>query len=1080
MPSAARTGYTFKGWKNRAGGSVYQSGEAFTVDAETENVEFVAQWQANRYAVRFNGNGATGGNMPDQAFIYGQAQALAANAYQRDGHTFIGWARSENATYADYAPGAQVNNLTSEDGGVITLYAVWQPNTYTVVFHGIPASGDDVVTGAMDDQTFTFGSAANLNANRFARAGFTFAGWSRSAGASWAVYGDKDPVDDLVSHADINKAINLYTVWTPKSIAVSFDGNGATYGGMDPEVYAYIPGQNARGNKLPGNGFVRIGYTFDGWEAVVGGKYGLEENDRIVADEGDATNLLNALIKGGLTAVTLHARWKPNTYSIVFNGNGADEASAMSDQMFTYDEAAKLQSNRFEKAGHTFDHWNTRPDDSGKSFSDTQTILNATTVRNGALTFYAIWTPNTYRVHYSANGGNGQMADSVFSYDVSYNLASNAFTREGFAFSGWKAAGSEDQTYADEARVINLSDVNNDLITLEAQWSPVTCTIQFVDDDGVKVLKQPEQYAYGTKAKDIVQPAAPVKASDGKTDYTFTGWEPLLADVTGDMIYRATYNNVRHSYTVTWVIDGVKSQEVYAYGDTPSYQMGAMPVKASDDRYDYQFSGWDKTLVPVTKDALYEARFTRQPRRFTVTWIMGNSRLVQGLPYDSVIDQPQNPTREGYVFSGWDREVPNYMPANNLTFTAKWEKRLYSVRFVNYNGNLLQYEQLNYREIPVYKGIEPKREDDGEKVYTFTGWTPVITEVLGDVTYTAVFTTRPIGYIEFVNDDGTVLQGGNAVYGSMPAYTGATPRKAPSAEEVYEFAGWTPKLAKVTGDATYTATYTAKPRDYNVQFVDEDGTVLQSGSAAYGSTPVYSGQTPKKAKDDAYTYAFREWTPAVSEVTGDAVYTAVYYAKPRYQLMANMQSSGATSIKISWTGISNAAGYDIFFSRCNSSGVTREPKLIKTISAKGKNTRGKTLGYVVTGLKKKLCYKAEIRAYRWVKGKKVYIAYSPMVHAICNDSNRTSTNAKSIRLNTGSVYLKVGGSKQLKATVKGVVDGRRILAEEHAPLVRYSSSNEAVATVDDSGRIRAVGKGSCTICAMTANGLYKTVKVRVR
>ena len=104
----------------------------------------------------------------------------------------------------------------------------------------------------------------------------------------------------------------------------------------------------------------------------------------------------------------------------------------------------------------------------------------------------------------------------------------------------------------------------------------------------------------------------------------------------------------------------------------------------------------------------------------------------------------------------------------------------------------------------------------------------------------------------------------------------------------------------------------------------------------------------------------------------------------------------------------------------------------------------------------------------------------PMVHAICNDSNRTSTNAKSIRLNTGSVYLKVGGSKQLKATVKGVVDGRRILAEEHAPLVRYSSSNEAVATVDDSGRIRAVGKGSCTICAMTANGLYKTVKVRVR
>ena len=82
--------------------------------------------------------------------------------------------------------------------------------------------------------------------------------------------------------------------------------------------------------------------------------------------------------------------------------------------------------------------------------------------------------------------------------------------------------------------------------------------------------------------------------------------------------------------------------------------------------------------------------------------------------------------------------------------------------------------------------------------------------VTGDATYSAVFADTENEYkITFVNEDGTVLQTTNVLFGIVPTYNGATPVKAETDKYTYEFSGWTPEITAVTGDATYTAVFKA-------------------------------------------------------------------------------------------------------------------------------------------------------------------------------------------------------------------------------------------------------------------------------
>ena len=173
-------------------------------------------------------------------------------------------------------------------------------------------------------------------------------------------------------------------------------------------------------------------------------------------------------------------------------------------------------------------------------------------------------------------------------------------------------------------------------------------------------------------------------------------------------------------------------------------------------------------------------------------------------------------------------------------------------------------------------------------------------------------------------------------------------------------------------------------------------------------------------------------------------------------------------MKLSWTKVKNADGYDIFFRRCG----TGDYPLVASVKSSAPRS------YKVTGLKKTTAYKARIRAWKKVRGAKTYIGKaSPTVHAITGGYSKSTANPKTVTVKASRVKLTIGKSSKIRASVKGVKSGRRVLA--HVNVLRYYSSNRNVATVSSEGKIRATGAGSCNIHVLANNGVRATVRVTV-
>ena len=126
LETPSKEGHTFGGWYENSD----CSGEAVTSAAAGHT--YYAKWTPNTYTIQFEGGAGTEGAMEALDATYGQPATLPASGFTKPGSDFMGWDTDAGADTVVYADGAQVENLTMEAGGTVTLYAVWKAQTPTV------------------------------------------------------------------------------------------------------------------------------------------------------------------------------------------------------------------------------------------------------------------------------------------------------------------------------------------------------------------------------------------------------------------------------------------------------------------------------------------------------------------------------------------------------------------------------------------------------------------------------------------------------------------------------------------------------------------------------------------------------------------------------------------------------------------------------------------------------------------------------------------------------------------------------------------------------------------------------------
>ena len=238
---------------------------------------------------------------------------------------------------------------------------------------------------------------------------------------------------------------------------------------------------------------VRTGYTFTGWYDMESG------GNKVTQIETNSTG-----------NVTLYARWKANSYTVVFDPNGGE--NTMSELSLTYDVAAQLVGNAFTRNGYTFAGWATE-ENGAVRYLDGATVINLATESGEEVTLYAIWTANSYTVKFDGNEGTVQgIGSKQVTFDAAYGTLPKA-ERKGYAFLGWFTA----QTGGEQVTDLTFVKTSENH-TLYAQWEAIEFEIVYHGTDGESATET-QSFTYADEGFVSAQ-----LQSFTRTGYTFAGW----------------------------------------------------------------------------------------------------------------------------------------------------------------------------------------------------------------------------------------------------------------------------------------------------------------------------------------------------------------------------------------------------------------------------------------------------------------------------------------------------------------------------------------------------------------------------
>ena len=675
--SFSMTGHHFAGWSSDSGS--YTDESIIRNIATSGKVTFTATWKPNTYTVVFDPGSGTGTAVV-RTLTYDVPYELEPCGFSMTGYSFSGWSTPSGPIPA---AGTLLNVLES---GSTTYTAIWEPNTYTVVFDPGDAPGLPV------RETFVYDRSYDAGDRGFTRPGYTFVSWrsevSRFSGT-----------EGLMNLAESGE-VGLTACWSPNGYDVVFRSDGiAAEGCVQHLVYDTE-------SRLDACTYVKPGYRFVGWTSE-GGPYGDGDAVRNLAESG---------------SVFMDAVWEPNVYDVVFMPCGG--IGTMDVQRFTYDESQTLTSCGFSRTGHTFAGWSDVPDgepvygqcqkvsnlaEGGEKKLYASWSLNSHTVSfdtlvhgtvadisvcygeeivppdppawkghtfagwgpsydampNEDVVLTASWTVNTYSVRYI--GPSGPIAVQDADYDEELSIRGCSEKMEGHTFAGWNTDEDGGGTaYAPGSAASGLAESGT--VDLYAQWSVDVHSLRFHFGNGETAV------VTGGYGSGVEPPSVPER-----TGFVFRGWDPMVPVTVParDMDLNAQWDPVRYRVAVHAMTGPSLSDLLPAeFGEELVLpDPGAVPegkrflgwsltedgepeLQPGDAVSDLCLSDGDTVqLYPVTEDVVYHLMFVGADGG-----LLGSFEGTYLMPVDPAC-VPSDPVEGAYV---WDGAVPDLMPSNDV------------------------------------------------------------------------------------------------------------------------------------------------------------------------------------------------------------------------------------------------------------------------------------------------------------------------------------------------------------------------------------------------------------------------------
>ena len=549
-----------------------------------------------------------------------------------------------------------------------------------------------------------------------------------------------------------------------------------------------------------------------------------------------------ASVPADVTELTV--QWTAPTYAVTLNTNGGTINNGNVTE-YTYGVGATLPTD-VTRTGYTFKGWYYNENLTGSpvtAIGDTET---------GNKEYWAKWEINQYTVTVKPENGE---ADITITQDYGTPITAPADPiREGYTFIGW------------DRDIPKTMPAEN--ITVTAQWEINQYTIAFDTAGGSEIA--PITQDYGTN---ITAPADPTRKG-----YTFKGWDKEIPETmpAENITVKAQWEINR--YTITF--DTAGGSEIAPI--TQNYGTN-ITAPATPTRKGYTFKGWDKEIPETMPAENITVKAQWEINQYTIAFVTNGGSEIAPITqdYGTEITAPDNPTREGYTFIGWDRDIPEIMPAENITVTAQWEINRYTITFDTAGGSEIAPITQDYGT-NITAPADPTREG-----YTFIGWDKAIPTTMPaeNITVTAQWkdSEKPTGEIK-INENTWKAFLNNISFGLFFKDTQTVTINAAdnSGESVtVEYLLSDKELTKTEFDGmtftAYTAPFGIDPdNEYiiyvrltdnagNTDYICSDGIVLD------GTSPVITGIEDGKTYCAAQTVTITEKYVDTVTVNGTAV-----------------------------------------------------------------------------------------------------------------------------------------------------------------------------------------------------------------